>query len=106
MNLKKIFLATIVAVFMAVGPAWAGDTVNVNTATAKELQKINGIGEKTAAKIIAYRNEYGPFKSVDDLLHIKGIGKKKLAKAKDELSVDDDEENNKNDDSKHDKSDG
>jgi len=104
MNLKKVLLATIVAIFMAVSPAWAADTVNVNTATAKELQKINGIGEKTAAKIIAYRNEYGPFKSVEDLMHIKGIGKKKLAKAKDELSVGD-EENDKSDDSKHGKSD-
>jgi len=104
MNFRKVLLAITAAVFMSIGSAWAGDTVNVNTATAKELQKINGIGEKTAAKIIAYRNEFGPFKNVDDLMHIKGIGKKKLAKAKDELSVGD-EENDKSDDAKQGKSD-
>ncbi len=104
MNFRKALLVITVAVLMSVGPAWAGDTVNVNTATAKELQKIDGIGKKTAAKIVAYRNEYGPFKTVEDLMHIKGIGKKRLAKAKNELSVGD-EENGKNDDAKHGKAD-
>ncbi|MDX8391353.1 MAG: helix-hairpin-helix domain-containing protein [Mariprofundaceae bacterium] len=105
MELKKVFAAMVVALCIAVGSAWAGDAVNVNTATVKELQKVHGIGAKTAAKIIAYRNEFGPFKSVEDLMHIKGIGKKKLAKAKDELSIGDTEEN-KMKDAKHVTSDG
>jgi len=44
------------------------------------LIKLPGIGRKTAQKIIEFRNLHGKFKSVNDLLKIKGIGKKKLAK--------------------------
>ncbi len=54
--------------------------VNLNTATVKELIKIKGIGEKTAQKIIRYREEHGDFSSVEELLNVKGIGKKKLEK--------------------------
>jgi len=75
---------------MAGGMAWAGDAVNINSASAKELQKVDGIGAKTAAKIVAYREEHGAFKNVEGLLKVKGIGKKKLEKAGDELTVDDD----------------
>jgi len=89
MTLKRCFLAFCVAILMASGSAWAGDAVNINTATAKELQKVDGIGEKTAAGIVAYRSEHGSFKSVEELLKVKGIGKKKLEKAGDELTVGD-----------------
>jgi len=89
MGLRKILLMMFVASFMAVGSAWAGDTVNVNTATAKQLQKVKGIGSKTAAKIIAYRDKNGPFKDVKDLLHVKGFGKKTLEKTSEELSLGD-----------------
>jgi len=88
MGLKKLLLAMLVCPFMA-SPAWADNTVNVNTASIKELQKVDGIDVKTAAKIIAYRNEYGPFEYVDDLLHIKGIDKHKLARVMNKLSATD-----------------
>ena len=52
--------------------------VNINTADREELMTINGIGEATADKIIAYREENGEFESVDELIEIKGIGEKKL----------------------------
>jgi len=90
MKFKHILLSLFVAMFMAGGMAWAGDAVNINSANAKELQKVDGIGAKTAAKIIAYRDEHGSFKSVEGLLKINGFGKKKLKKAGDELTVDDD----------------
>jgi len=89
MKIRQILISLFVAMFMAGGFAWAGDAVNVNTASAKALQKVDGIGAKTAAKIIAYREEHGAFKSVDGLLKIKGFGKKKLEKAGDELTVGD-----------------
>jgi len=75
------------ALCMAIGSAWAGDAVNINTASASELQKVHGIGEKTAELIVAYRNDHGPFKSVDDLEHVKGIGKKPLEKIGGELTT-------------------
>ncbi len=89
MNVRRILLSLLVAMFMAGGIAWAGDAININSASAKELQKVDGIGGKTAAKIIAYRGEHGAFKNVDGLLKIKGIGKKKLEKVGDELTVGD-----------------
>lgn len=54
--------------------------VNINTADEAILSTLPGIGEKTAAAIISYRNENGNFKSIDDLEQVKGIGSKKLEK--------------------------
>ena len=50
----------------------------INTADEKELQKIKGIGPSLAMRIVAYRKEQGNFKSIDDLISVKGIGTKKL----------------------------
>src|SRR5713226_8342096 len=61
--------------------------VNINTATAKELQLVPGIGPSTAEKILQMRKSYGLFKSVDDLLAIRGIGKKRLDKMRKYLTV-------------------
>lgn len=55
-------------------------SVNVNTADLKELQKLEGIGETYAQRIIDYRTEHGNFNSIEELLNIKGIGKKRLEK--------------------------
>lgn len=57
-----------------------GGLVNINTADAVELQRLPGVGEATAAAIIAEREAGGPFASVDDLVRVDGIGEKKLAK--------------------------
>lgn len=54
--------------------------VNINTATSGELQQVPGIGPATADKILKMRKSYGPFKSVDDLLAIRGLGPKRLEK--------------------------
>jgi len=85
--MKTMIFSIVMALFMAIGPAWAGDAVNINTATAKELQMVHGFGTKTAAMIVAYRDEHGAFKSVDGLLHVKGIGKKTLEKIRDEVTI-------------------
>ncbi|MBR2715318.1 MAG: helix-hairpin-helix domain-containing protein [Ruminococcus sp.] len=46
---------------------------NLNTATKEELVLLNGIGEKTAEKIIKHREEEGPFESIEELKNLKGI---------------------------------
>lgn len=61
--------------------------ININQASASDLQKIDGIGAKRAEAIIKYRTEHGSFKQVDDLKNISGIGEKTLAKLKDKVTV-------------------
>ncbi len=61
--------------------------VNINLATAEELQQVPGIGPATAAKIVQMRKSYGAFKSVDDLRSIRGIGPKRLEKMRPYLTV-------------------
>jgi competence ComEA-like helix-hairpin-helix protein len=61
--------------------------VNINTATSEELQQVPGIGPSTAEKILQMRKSYGPFKSVDDLLAIRGLGAKRLEKMRKYLTV-------------------
>lgn len=62
--------------------------LNINTATLEEFQLLPGIGESMAKTIIAYRTSHGPFKSVNDMEKVKGIGKKKLAKLRTYLKTD------------------
>ena len=47
--------------------------ININTATAEELEALPAVGEVIATRIVAYREQYGPFRSVDDLIHVEGI---------------------------------
>jgi competence ComEA-like helix-hairpin-helix protein len=54
--------------------------ININSANSEQLQQVPGIGPATAGKILQMRKSYGPFKSVDDLLAIRGIGPKRLEK--------------------------
>lgn len=61
--------------------------VNINTATAEELQTLPGIGQARAAAIVAYREEHGPFVYVEDLLGVSGIGEGILANIIDYITV-------------------
>ena len=54
--------------------------VNINSASSAQLQQVPGIGPATADKILQMRKSYGAFKSVDDLLAIRGLGPKRLEK--------------------------
>lgn len=62
-------------------------TVNLNTATAEELQQLEGIGEVLSGRIIAYREAYGSFRSIEDLLDVQGIGETRLEKWRPYLTV-------------------
>lgn len=53
--------------------------INVNTASAEEMTALNGIGPALAARIVTYRTQNGPFRSLDDLVQVRGIGPKTLA---------------------------
>ena len=77
------FSCLLLTAFM--NPAVAGP-VNVNTADAATLAaELAGVGNKTAEAIVAYREEHGPFESLDDLKMVKGIGDKIIEKNKDSI---------------------
>ena len=61
--------------------------LNINTASAVQLMELDGIGEVKAAAIVEYRREHGIFKSIDELVNVKGIGEKTLEKNRDKITV-------------------
>jgi competence protein ComEA len=61
--------------------------VNLNTAAAAELAGLPGVGEKTAARIIEYRQKSGPFRKIEELMNVQGIGEKSFLKLKPLLTV-------------------
>lgn len=67
--------------------AAASAPVNLNTATAEQLDTLDGVGPTTAQKILAFRQQHGGFSSVNDLTQIPGIGPKKLAALKTQVTV-------------------
>jgi competence protein ComEA len=70
-------------------PVTAGDVekININTATADELVQLNGVGPEYAERIIAYREKYGPFKTPEELIQVKGIGQKTFEKNREIIIV-------------------
>lgn len=62
--------------------------IRINSASSEELQKLQGIGPSKAEAIITHREENGPFKTVEDLLKVSGIGEKTLENIKDNIIVD------------------
>ncbi len=62
-------------------------TVNINTANVQTLTSLPGIGPKMAERIVEYRNQKGSFQSIDDLMKVKGIGKKTFAKLKPYIDI-------------------
>jgi len=62
--------------------------ININTASAAELDALPGIGSAYARRIIAYRKAHGPFASPDQIMQVKGIGKATYEKIKDRITVD------------------
>ncbi len=66
-----------------------GEKLDLNTASAQELQKLPGIGEKLSQAIVAWRDEHGPFRSVEELLQVPGIGQKRLEAIRDLVTVGD-----------------
>src|SRR5262249_13624206 len=61
--------------------------VNVNTASAAEFEALPGVGPKLAARIIEYRTKNGPFKKIEDLMNVRGLGEKNFVKLKAQLTI-------------------
>jgi competence ComEA-like helix-hairpin-helix protein len=63
---------------MAIRVAQINAPININTADAAQFESLDGIGKVLAARIVEYRKEHGPFRSVDELDNVSGIGPKRL----------------------------
>jgi competence protein ComEA len=61
--------------------------LNINTASATELEALPGIGAKTAARIVEYRQKNGPFKKVEELMNVRGVGEKNFLKLKPQITI-------------------
>ncbi len=70
-----------------VASAGGATIVNLNTATAEELDSLPGVGPATAAAILAYRSEKGRFRSVSELMEVRGIGEAKFASMRSRVAV-------------------
>lgn len=88
---RSWLLAALGLVLLLGAPVRAADTeklvVNVNTASFEELQALPGIGESRARAILAAREERGGFRSVDELLEVKGIGPTNLERLRPHATV-------------------
>ena len=62
--------------------------VNLNTATVAEFEALPGIGTKVATRIVDYRTKKGPFRKIEDLMNVQGIGEKNFLKLRPQLTVD------------------
>lgn len=83
--MKKTLLIIASIIAFTTTPVWAA--VDINTASAAQLESVNGIGPKKAEAIVEYRKKHGAFKSVDDLENVNGLGKASIDKMRNELTV-------------------
>jgi comEA protein len=95
---KKVKFACILALCMglAIGPVSAlaqksspasADKINLNSATAEQLESLPGIGPAIAKSIVDHRTKIGKFNRIEEIMNVKGIGEKKFQKIKDRLVV-------------------
>ena len=88
-KIMRVFCVILLSLVLFCQPVLAQEKININTATVAELVELKGIGEKTALKIIEYREQHGAFATVDALAEVKGVGDKTLDKIRDQLTVGD-----------------
>ena len=94
-NLRKWSIAVAVViclVFHSVAAAEQITKVNLNHATLSQLDGLPGIGPVIAERIIQFREDNGPFKRIEDLMNVAGIGEKTFLKLEDQIVVDREEE--------------
>ena len=70
-----------------VAPDKAAAPINLNTATVADFERLPGIGAKVAARIVDYRTKKGPFKKMEELMNVQGIGEKSFLKLRAQLTV-------------------
>lgn len=89
---RFVAAALLAALVLTTGPAFAAaqapaGKVNLNTATVSQLEDLPGIGPALAARIVEHRQKNGAFKSIEDVMAVKGVGEKNFSKIQGFLSV-------------------
>jgi competence protein ComEA len=89
---KGIAILVMLSVFLAPLAAQqaqtkSGEKININSAPADVLDRLPRIGPKVALRIIDFRKQNGPFKKIEELMKVKGIGEKTFAKLKDLITI-------------------
>ena len=88
MNTIKSLMLSLLLSFALIGGALAAGKVDINTASAAQIaDSMSGVGLTKAEAIVAYRKENGPFKSIDQLAQVKGIGLKTVEKNREVIEV-------------------
>ena len=77
-----VILAGVISLY-----AGEADKININTASAEELTQLKGIGPGHAAKIVAYREQNGPFKAPEEVIKVPGIGRKTFDNNKELIQI-------------------
>lgn len=86
--MKFLHAVLLSCVFAFTALAANAATIDINTADAATLDRgLKGVGAKTAAAIVDYRTKHGPFKTVDDLVKVKGVGPATVEKNRAKLSI-------------------
>ena len=87
---SRVLVLLVLSVCLILGGAQsfaAMDKVDLNTATTEQLILLPGIGPELAQRILDYKKEHGPFKSVDELTNVKGVGEGKLTKLRNAILI-------------------
>ncbi len=75
--LRRSFPAAIVWLILAAHPIWAQERIDLNKATAEELQRLPSIGPVLASRIVEHRKKHGPFKRPQDVIVVRGLSAKR-----------------------------
>ena len=97
-NIAGIILLVAVLFLFSEFPALAGGKININRATVDELDRLKGVGKKTAIKIIEFREKNGYFKRPEDITLVNGIGQKLFERNRHIITVNDDTKEGSEDD--------
>ncbi|HRP75259.1 MAG TPA: helix-hairpin-helix domain-containing protein [Rhodocyclaceae bacterium] len=85
--MKRLLRSLILALALSPMAAIATGPVDINAADAASLEQVKGIGPAKASAIVQFREQNGPFASVDDLVQVPGLGEKTVAQIRDQLKV-------------------
>ena len=100
--MRRLIWSVMVALALCVGPVWVdaaqdasapasqfapGELIDLNQASAVQLESLPGIGEVTAARIVEYRRENGGFKKIEELMNVRGIGERSFLRLRPLVTV-------------------